>query len=280
MAPFPAPPPQEPALEQLGVEPVGLGPAMLPRYRDTRGMDHVRFDPARIQPTRQPEAIAAGFEGQCNPRDLFTGPDRFIAPAMPQAKKPFRTRFQLLLRLTLNAGKHPGNQPARLAHLDDGNDCAILVQRDEGPDQSLPRRRPGSFSWGIGALRQLFASDDGAISFAARPIASLRWREMDSNRRYPAKETTLHGLPPFDPAIRLPQQKPGSFATGTDSSNPSPSRRESRANSEIADKLREAARSCQFAGARREILHLAARFESRADHLDRRAGSITATRLG
>jgi hypothetical protein len=80
--------------------------------------------------------------------------------------------------LTLNAGKHPGNQPARLAHLDDGNDCAILVQRDEGPDQSLPRRRPGSFSWGIGALRQLFASDDGAISFAACPIASLRWRGL------------------------------------------------------------------------------------------------------
>jgi hypothetical protein len=48
---------------------------------------------------------------------------------------------------------------------------------------------------------------------------------------------------------------------------------------EIADKLREAARSCQFAGARKEILHLASRFESRADHLDRRAGSMTATRL-
>ena len=48
---------------------------------------------------------------------------------------------------------------------------------------------------------------------------------------------------------------------------------------EIADKLREASRSCQFAGAGREILHLAARFESRADHLDRRAGSMTATRL-
>ena len=108
---------------------------MLPRYGDTRGMDHVRFDSARIQPTRQPEAIAAGFKGHCNPRDLFTGPDRFIAPAMQQAKKPFRTRFQLLLRLTLNAGKHPANQPARLAQLDDGNDCAILVQGDEGPAQ-------------------------------------------------------------------------------------------------------------------------------------------------
>jgi hypothetical protein len=55
-------------------------------------------------------------------------------------------------------GKHTGNQPARLAHLDDGNDCAILVQGDEGPAQSLPRRRPGSFGWGIRALHQLVAA--------------------------------------------------------------------------------------------------------------------------
>ena len=48
---------------------------------------------------------------------------------------------------------------------------------------------------------------------------------------------------------------------------------------EIADALRQAARSCQFADARKEILHLAARFESRADHLDRRAGSMTPARL-
>src|SRR6476660_8190831 len=45
-----------------------------------------------------------------------------------------------------------------------------------------------SFSWGIGALRQLFASDDGAISFAACPIPSLRWREMDSNHRSPGRK--------------------------------------------------------------------------------------------
>src|SRR5262249_33286835 len=103
MAPSRAQPPKEPALQHRGVEPVGLRPAMLPRYGDTRGMDHVRLDPARIQPTRQPEAIATGFEGQCNPRDLFTGPDRFITRAKQQAKNPFRTRSQLLLRLTLNA---------------------------------------------------------------------------------------------------------------------------------------------------------------------------------
>src|SRR5438874_11616466 len=36
MAPFPTQPPQEPPLEQYGVPPIGLRPALFPRYRDTR----------------------------------------------------------------------------------------------------------------------------------------------------------------------------------------------------------------------------------------------------
>ena len=48
---------------------------------------------------------------------------------------------------------------------------------------------------------------------------------------------------------------------------------------ELADILREAARASEFAGARKEILHLAARFETRADHLDHRARSMAAMRL-
>src|ERR1700758_1530190 len=75
MAPFATQPPQEPALQQFGVEPIGLCPAMFPRYRDTRGMDHVRLNPTRLQPARQPEAVAAGFEGNCNPRDRAASPD-------------------------------------------------------------------------------------------------------------------------------------------------------------------------------------------------------------
>jgi hypothetical protein len=54
----------------------------------------------RSQPPRQPEAVAAGFEGKRNPRDLFTGLDCLIAPAMQQPKQPFGTRLQLLERLT------------------------------------------------------------------------------------------------------------------------------------------------------------------------------------
>ena len=118
----------------------------------------MRLYPTRLKPARQPEAVAAGFEGQRNPRDRAAGPDRLIPPAMQQRKQPFWARLQLLARLTLNAGKHTADQPARLAPLDHGNDRAILVQGDEGPAQSLPRRRPGSFGWGIAALHRLNAA--------------------------------------------------------------------------------------------------------------------------
>jgi hypothetical protein len=89
MAPFAAQPTQEPPLEQFGVEPVGLGPAMFPRHGHTRGMDHVRLDPACLKPARQPEAVAAGFEGQRNPRDIAASLDRLVAPSMQQPKQPF-----------------------------------------------------------------------------------------------------------------------------------------------------------------------------------------------
>src|SRR5262249_17750858 len=54
---------------------------------------------------------------------------------MQQSKQPFWARLQLFARLTLNARKHAGNQPARVAQLDHGNDRAILVQGDEGSAQ-------------------------------------------------------------------------------------------------------------------------------------------------
>src|SRR5271156_489834 len=108
---------------------------MFARYGDTRRMDYMRLNPMRTKPARQPEAVPTSFEGQCNPRDLAAGLDRPGAPAMQQGKQPFWVRLQLLAGLALNAGKHTGNQPTRLAHLDDGNDRAILVQGDEGPAQ-------------------------------------------------------------------------------------------------------------------------------------------------
>src|SRR5437870_3279769 len=161
MAPFATQPPQEPALEQLGVEPVGFRSAMLPRYRDTRGMDHVSLYSTRRKPARQPEAVAAGFEGNRNARDRAAGPDRLILPAMQQTKQPFWARLELLARLTLNPGKHAGNEPARLAQLDDGNDRAILVQGDEGSAQVVRLGHRGTPS--------VTSSDEVAISSPPAP---------------------------------------------------------------------------------------------------------------
>jgi hypothetical protein len=87
---------------------------------------------------------AETFGGSAEPSGVCSVARRSAAlPAVQHRKQPFRARVQLLARLTLNPGKHTGNQPARLAELDDGNDRAILVEGDEGPAQSLPRRRPG-----------------------------------------------------------------------------------------------------------------------------------------
>src|ERR1700730_12467247 len=125
MAPFSTQPPQEPALQQLGVEPVGFRSAMFPRNCHTRGMDHVRLYPMRLKPARQPKAVAAGFEGNRNPRDRAAGSDRLIPPAMQHRKHRFRAPLRILAPLSLNAWNEAANQPARLAQLDDGNDRAI-----------------------------------------------------------------------------------------------------------------------------------------------------------
>src|SRR5215471_1110293 len=125
--PFPTKPHQETPLEQFGAS-----RSVLARRcsRDTAtlvGWITCASTPARLEPAGQPEAVAAGFEGQRNPRDRAASPDRLILPAMQQDNQPFWARLLLPAWLTLNPGKHAANQPARVAQLDDGNNRAILV---------------------------------------------------------------------------------------------------------------------------------------------------------
>jgi hypothetical protein len=54
---------------------------------------------------------------------------------MQQSKQPFWAWLELLAGLTFNTRNNAGNQPARVAQLDHGNDRAILVQGDEGSAQ-------------------------------------------------------------------------------------------------------------------------------------------------
>src|SRR6516164_4898231 len=115
-----------------------------------------------------------------------------------QGKQPLWVRLQLLARLTLNAGEDAANQPARLAHLDDGNDRAILVQRHQGPAQIVRLRHRGTPSIDV--------SDEIAI-LAARPIASLRWRGLDSNHQYLEEASPLR-----NPVRRAALLAPAAFA--------------------------------------------------------------------
>src|SRR5438270_13675776 len=124
-------------------------------------MHLVSLDPTCLEPTRQPEAVAAGLEGNRNSRDRATGPDRLIPPAMQHGNQPIWARLQLFARLTLNTRKHPSNQPTRLAHLDHGNDRAILVQSDEGPAQVVRLGHRGTPS--------VICSDEVAISSPPAP---------------------------------------------------------------------------------------------------------------
>ena len=48
---------------RIGGEAPGAGPIL------SVGMDHMRLDATRRKPARQPEAVAAGFEGKRDPRD-------------------------------------------------------------------------------------------------------------------------------------------------------------------------------------------------------------------
>ena len=65
---FATQPAEEGALEQLGVEPVGLRPPMLARDGDARRVDDVGLDAVRPQPAGQPEAVAPGLEGDGDAR--------------------------------------------------------------------------------------------------------------------------------------------------------------------------------------------------------------------
>src|SRR6516165_3795208 len=174
---------------------------MLPRYRETGGMDHMRLDATRRKPARQPEAVAAGFEGQRNPGDRAAGPDRLIPPAMQQSKQPFWVRLELFARLTLNAGKHAGNQPARVAQLDHGNDRAILVQGDEGSAQVVRLGHRGTPS--------IKCSDEVAISSAARPIASFGPAPAKGSSGRCQSETAARKAEPLTGSGRRRQCLPG-----------------------------------------------------------------------
>jgi hypothetical protein len=141
-------------------------------------MDHVSLDATRLKPARQPKAVAAGFEGNRNPRDCAPGPDRLIPPAMQQGKQPFWARLQLLARLTLNPGKHAG-ATSQLDWLISMTAMIVLFWSRATRDllKACPGAGRGRSAGASLALHRLDAATKLPF-LAARPIASLGppWR--------------------------------------------------------------------------------------------------------
>jgi transposase InsO family protein len=100
------------------------------RYLAAR-VDHMSFKAVRPQPASQPEAVAPGFISDRYPVDIAPRLLRFAAPTIQQPQQSFLVRGELLHWLSLDPRDNGGDEPARLAHRDDGYQCANLVESGE-----------------------------------------------------------------------------------------------------------------------------------------------------
>jgi hypothetical protein len=137
MAPLAAKPAQKGALEQFAVEPIGLCPSVLARDRNAGRMDHLRLDVARSQPTSQPEPVAASLEGKDDALNRVPSLARLVAPALEKPQQRGGIGWEFLERMPFDTGDDPRHEPARLAHVDDRDQCAVLRQRDKRPVQAV-----------------------------------------------------------------------------------------------------------------------------------------------
>src|SRR3954454_9036601 len=125
-------------------------------------MDDVGFDIAGPEPARQPEAVAARLERDRDARDRAALLGGLRTPAHQQADQLDLTRFELLQRMALDPWNKAGDEPARLAHLDNRHDrlsCSRAV-RD---------RLKSSSCCAMGRSIGVASSDDGDISPPSAP---------------------------------------------------------------------------------------------------------------
>ena len=161
-----AQPAEKGAHQQFRVEAISLCASVFARHRDARGMDNVSLNTAHPQPARQPEAIASGLIRDNDALDLAPGLAGFVPPTMQELQQRRLIGSELLERLALDARNNPRNEPLRLAHLNHGDDCAILLEGGEGPARVKSLRH--------GALHRFASESQRCLAFAARPIASAQ----------------------------------------------------------------------------------------------------------
>src|SRR6202022_1954165 len=166
-----AQPAEKDAPQKFRIETIGLGAPVFARHRDAGRMDDVGLNIARPQPARQPEAVAASLKGDDDTLDVAPSLAGFAAPTMQKLQQHFLVGIELLKRLAFDAGNERRNQPLRLAHLDHGDDCAILLESGEGPARVKTRMLRHR-----GAPSVVVEQRPWCHAFAARPIASSHFR--------------------------------------------------------------------------------------------------------
>src|SRR5215212_6206111 len=100
-------------------------------------MNDVSLDALAPQPAGEPETVTTGLEGDRDAGDRAAGLNGFVLPAVQKAQQPFWVRLKLLERMAFNAWHHGGHEPAGLAHLDDGDDRAVLYEGTPGSAQVM-----------------------------------------------------------------------------------------------------------------------------------------------
>ncbi len=125
---------------------------------------------------------------------------RFLSPSMQQLQQCALVDFELLQRLALDARHDTGNEPARLAHLDDGDQRAVRFEGIEGSAQVVQLLHGGAPSVQISvdgcnilAAVRPSAQHPSSAAGIRKPSQQRSWATLiRSPRRRAAEETKAH----------------------------------------------------------------------------------------
>jgi hypothetical protein len=91
-------------------------------------VDEVRLNAAGHQPPREPKTIPPGLIGNDETFDPSSRRATFDTPTPYEREKMIGIGVQLFQRLAVHARKQASDKPRRLAHLDDHDESAILIE--------------------------------------------------------------------------------------------------------------------------------------------------------
>src|SRR6476659_7176021 len=129
-------------------------------------MDNMSLDPASNEPARQPEAVAASLIGQRDPTDRPASTHRLVPPPLDQSQQRRRIRGSSFFS---GWRSMPGTTPltSQLALLISTTTTKVEI------GSNAVRLRLRSLTWATGQPPSVRVDDEGAMTSAVRPIASL-----------------------------------------------------------------------------------------------------------